>query len=299
MLSFGFSEMSNPLHLLNYHHLLYFWSVAREGGVARAAQRLFVSPSTVSAQIQELEQALGEKLFLRSGRKLEMTEMGRVVQRYADEIFSLGRELVETVKGMPSGRPARLNIGVDDVLPKLLVRRLLEPAFQGPDALQVVVQESPLRDLVAQLAQHTVDVVFTDSPLPAGTRVRAFTHLLGESSMSWFSAKRWLAAARKQFPRSLGEVPLLLPTTETAQRRELDAWLDAQGVRPKVAAEIADSALMKALGQSGVGLISDESTETVYELAWRLQNGRLIIEIGQRVEGHGVSTLRRASRGNA
>lgn len=254
MLSFGFSEMSNPLHLLNYHHLLYFWSVAREGGVARAAQRLFVSPSTVSAQIQELEQALGEKLFLRSGRKLEMTEMGRVVQRYADEIFSLGRELVETVKGMPSGRPARLNIGVDDVLPKLLVRRLLEPAFQGPDALQVVVQESPLRDLVAQLAQHTVDVVFTDSPLPAGTRVRAFTHLLGESSMSWFSAKRWLAAARKQFPRSLGEVPLLLPTTETAQRRELDAWLDAQGVRPKVAAEIADSALMKALGQSGVGV---------------------------------------------
>ena len=254
MLSFGISEMRTSLHQLNFHHLLYFWSVAREGGVVKASQRLFVSPSTISGQIQELEQALGEQLFVRVGRRLELTEMGRVVLRYSDEIFSLGRELVETVKGQPSGRPARLVVGVDDVLPKLLVRRLLAPAFAGPEPLHVVVQEMPLRDLVTQLAQHAVDVVFSDAPLPAGSRVKAYSHLLGESSLSWYAAPRWLRQARRGFPASLQQVPLLLPTSDAAQRRELDAWLESHGLRPRIAAEIADSALMKSLGQSGIGV---------------------------------------------
>lgn len=246
--------MSNPLHWLNYHHLLYFWTVAREGGVARAAERLFVSHSTISGQIHELESALGEKLFQRVGRNLELTEVGRVVYRYADEIFALGRELVDTVKGRPTGRPTRLVVGVDNVLPKLLVRRLLEPAFEGPEALQVTVLESPLRELVTQLSQHTLDVIFSDAPLPPGARVKAYSHFLGESSVSWFASAKLHKAAKRNFPKSLAEVPLILPTSDTALRRELDAWLESLDLQPQIAAEIADSALMKSLGQSGIGV---------------------------------------------
>jgi len=254
MLSFGFSEMRNSLQLLNFHHLHYFWSVAREGGVARAAARLFVSPSTISGQIQELEQTLGEPLFIRTGRRLELTEMGRVVLRYADEIFSLGQELVETVKGQPTGRPARLVVGVDDVLPKLLVRRLLSPAFSGTEKLHVVVLEAPLRALIGQLSQHALDVIFSDGPLPPGSRIKAYSHLLGESGVGWFAAPRWARKAARGFPETLAQVPLILSTEESAQRRELDAWLESRNIRPQIAAEVADSALMKSLGQSGVGV---------------------------------------------
>jgi LysR family transcriptional activator of nhaA len=246
--------MKPSLHQLNFHHLHYFWTVAREGGVTRAAARLFVSPSTISGQLHELEQALGEPLFARVGRRLELTEVGSVVLRYADEIFSLGQELVETLHGQRGGRPVRLVVGVDDVLPKLLVRRLLAPAFSGPDALRVVVLEAPLRELVTQLGQHSVDVVFSDGTLPPGSRIKAYSHLLGESGVGWFSAQRWARLASRGFPASLASVPLLLATEESAQRRELDAWLEARGIRPTIAAEVADSALMKSLGQMGVGV---------------------------------------------
>jgi LysR family transcriptional regulator, transcriptional activator of nhaA len=242
------------LEWLNYHHLLYFWTVAREGGVARAAARLHLTHPTVSGQIRELESALGEKLFVRVGRGLELTEMGRVVYRYADEIFALGRELLDTVKGRPTGRPARLVVGVDDVLPKLLVRRLLEPALRGSDPVRLVVHEAPMGELFARLSQHALDVVLSDSPLPPGSRVKAYAHLLGECGVTWFAVESIQKRAKRDFPRSLGVEPLILPTADTALRRALDPWFESHGLRPQIVAEIADSALIKAFGQSGLGI---------------------------------------------
>lgn len=241
---------------LNYHHLLYFWTVAREGGVARAAQRLHLTHPTISGQIRELETALGEKLFARAGRGLELTEMGRMVYRYADEIFALGRELLDTVKGRPTGRPVQLVVGVDDVVPKLLVRRLLEPALQGQVPAKLVVHEAPVRELFARLAQHGLDVVISDSPLPPGSRVKAYAHLLGECGVTWFGTEAMQRRAKRDFPQSLGREPLILPTEDTAFRRMLDPWFERHGLRPRVVAEIADSALIKAFGQKGLGIFS-------------------------------------------
>lgn len=239
---------------LNYHHLLYFWTVAKEGGVARAAERLHLTHPTISGQIRELEGALGEKLFVRAGRGLELTEMGRVVFRYADEIFGLGRELLDVVKRRPTGRPVELVVGVDDVLPKLLVRRLLEPALRGREPVRLVVHEASVRELFARLSQHSLDVVFSDSPLPPGSRVKAYAHLLGECGVTWFGVEALAKRAKRDFPACLGVEPLILPTEDTALRRALDPWFERQGLRPQVVAEIADSALIKAFGQNGLGL---------------------------------------------
>lgn len=239
---------------LNYHHLLYFWTVAREGGIARAAERLHLTHPTISGQIKELEAALGEKLLQRAGRGLELTEMGRVVYRYADEIQSLGREMVDTVRGRPSGGPARLVVGVDDVLAKLLVRRLLEPVFETGVPVRLVVHEAPLAELLTRLSQHALDVVISDSPIPPGSRIKAYAHVLGECGISWFGAEPLAGRARRGFPQSLAGEPLILPTEETALRRALDAWFERQGLRPNIVAEIADSALLKSFGQQGLGL---------------------------------------------
>lgn len=239
---------------LNYHHLLYFWTVAREGGVARAAARLHLTHPTISGQIRELEGALGEKLFVRVGRGLQLTEMGRVVFGYADEIFGLGRELMDTVKGRPTGRPVRLVVGVDDVLPKLLVMRLLEPALRGANPVHLVVHEAPVLELFARLAQHALDVVLSDSLPPAGTRFKAFAHPLGECGVTWFAVESIQKRAKRSFPRSLGVEPLILPTADTALRRALDPWFERQGLRPQIVAEIADSALIKSFGQTGLGI---------------------------------------------
>jgi LysR family transcriptional activator of nhaA len=239
---------------LNYHHLLYFWTVAKEGGVARAAERLHLTHPTISGQIRELERALGEKLFVRVGRGLELTEMGRVVYRYADEIFALGRELVDTVKRRPTGRPVELVVGVADVLPKLLVRRLLEPALRGRDPVRLVVHEGSTRELFAGLSQHTLDVVLSDAPLPPGSRVKAYSHLLGECGVTWFATEGLAKRAKREFPRSLGLEPLILPTEDSALRRALDPWFDEQGLRPRIVAELADGALVKSFGASGLGV---------------------------------------------
>jgi len=238
---------------LNYHHLLYFWTVAREGGVAKAAARLHLTHPTVSGQIRELEERLGEKLFVRVGRGLVLTEMGRVVYRYADEIFALGRELMDTVKGRPTGRPPRLVVGVDDVLPKLIVRRLLEPALRLPERVQMSVHEAPARELFGRLADQTLDVVLSDSPIPPQSPVKAYNHLLGECGVTWFAVERLARGLKKGFPRSLSSAPVLLPAEPTALRRALDAWFEKHALRPTLVAEFEDSALLKAFGQEGHG----------------------------------------------
>lgn len=239
---------------LNYHHLLYFWTVVREGSVARAAERLRLAPPTVSGQVRALEEALGEKLFARVGRRLEPTEMGRVVHRYADEIFSLGRELVDTVKGRPTGRPLRLVVGIGESLPKLVTRRLLQPALALPEPVRLVCIEDQPGKLLASLALHEADLVLSDAPVPPGLGVRAFSHLLGETGVGLFAAPALHARLKKGFPRSLEGAPVLLPTEDTALRRSLDAWVEEQGVRPRLVAECNDSALLKVFGQGGLGV---------------------------------------------
>jgi LysR family transcriptional activator of nhaA len=240
---------------LNYHHLRYFWAVAREGSVTRAAEKLHISQPTVSAQIRELEEALGERLFLRTGRTLALTDVGRTVFRYADEIFGLGRELLDTVKGRPTGRPARLSVGIANVVPKLVAYRLIEPALQLPEPVLIECVEDRPDRLLAELAVHTLDVVLNDAPVGPLVNVRAYSHLLGDCSVTVFGVPA-LARHARRFPASLDGAPFLLPTQNTALRRGLDQWFDEQRIRPQVVGEFEDSALLKVFGQAGRGLFT-------------------------------------------
>jgi LysR family transcriptional activator of nhaA len=239
---------------LNYHHLLYFWTVAREGTIARASQTLRLAPPTISAQIHALEETLGEKLFARAGRRLEPTDTGRLVLRFADEIFGLGREMLDTLRRRPTGRPLRLAIGAADVLPKLVAYRLIEPAMTMEDPVRLVVREDKPERLFAALAIHELDLVLTDAPIPPAVRIRGYSHLLAESPVTLFARPKIAASLRRRFPRSLDGAPLLLPAEATSLRRSLDHWLDARSLRPRIVAEIDDGALLMQFGQAGAGL---------------------------------------------
>lgn len=239
---------------LNYNHLFYFWLVAREGSIARACEQLQVTQPTISTQIRNLERSLGEKLFTRAGRGLQLTEAGRTTFSYADEIFSLGRELRDTLKDRPTGRPLRLTVGVSDVLPKLIVYRLLEPAFRLATPVQIVCREGKAEFLFAELAMHALDLVLNDAPVGTLVKVRAFSHLLGECPVSIFGTAELARVYRRGFPNSLNGAPFLLPTNNTSLRRSLEQWFDSQGIRPDVRGEFEDHALLKAFGQAGIGL---------------------------------------------
>ncbi len=218
---------------LNYHHLQYFWVVATEGSIVRASEKLRLAHPTISGQIHKLEEVLGEKLFARRGRHLVLTEAGHVAFRYADEIFSLGREFIDTLKGRATGRPLRLVVGVADVLPASLVRRFLEPAFRLNQPVRVICRaDKSVDELVAELALHRLDVVLADGPAPSGIPVRAFSHPLGECGTSFFAARRLAASMKRKFPRSLDGVPFLLPGAPSTVRRSLEQWLVSRDVRP-------------------------------------------------------------------
>ena len=234
---------------LNYHHLLYFWTAAREGGIARAAEKLRLSQPTISAQIRLLEESLGERLFQRQGRTLVMTDVGRLVYRYADDIFTVGRELLETLRGRPPGRPLQLAIGVANAVPKLIAYRLLRPAVESAEPVYVICREDNAEQLTTQLATHALDVVITDTPAPPHVRVKVFNHLLGESDTAFFAPAARAARLRRHFPRSLNEAPLLVPTANAALRRGLEDWFERENLRPRLAGEFEDSALMKVFGQ--------------------------------------------------
>ncbi len=241
---------------LNYHHLRYFWAVVREGGVTRASEKLNVSQPTVSAQLRELEEALGEPLFERRGRTLELTEMGRVVHRYADEIFAIGQELVDTVKKRPTGRPARLSVGVADAVPKLIAHRLLLPALVGPEPVVLSCVEGSSERLLSDLATHGLDVVISDAPVPPSVRVKAFSHLLGECGVAVFGSAEWAGRLASGFPASLDGAPFLMPTQHSSARRGLDAWFEREGLRPRVVGEFDDPALLKTFGSTGLGVFT-------------------------------------------
>lgn len=241
---------------LNYHHLYYFWTVAREGTIVRASETLQVGQPALSTQLRQLEKSLGLKLFQKSGRNLELTESGRTLYRYADEIFSLGREMLDTVKGRSTGKPIRFIVGIVDVVPKLIAKRLLEPALQLPDPLRLICYEDTLERLLAELALQNVDIILSDTPLTGAMKVRAFNHLLGESTVAIFGTKSLCRQYHKGFPGSLDGAPFLLPHRFSALRRSLESWLDANGLHPLIRAEFDDSALLEVFGEAGEGLFA-------------------------------------------
>jgi LysR family transcriptional activator of nhaA len=241
---------------LNYHHLLYFWTVAREGGISRAAEKLRLSQPAVSAQIKALEAALGERLFQRQGRTLVLTDVGRLVDRYATEIFTTANEMLETLKGRPSGGAVRLAVGVANAVPKLVVYRLLRPAIEGPVPVQVTCSEGDPEQLLAQLATHALDVVISDTPAAPRVRVKVFNHLLGESGTTFFAGRALARRLRPRFPRSLDGAPILLPTANTSVRRALEQWFESEGMRPRVAGEFEDPALLMTFGEASRALFA-------------------------------------------
>lgn len=244
---------------LNYHHLLYFWTVAKEGSVTRAGEQLRLAQPTISAQLRALEEALGEPLFVRTGRRLELTDTGRMAYRYADEIFSLGREFLDAVRDRPTGRPLRLSVGVVDVMSKLMAFRLLSPALRLEQPVHMSCREDRPDRLLAELALHALDLVLADAPTPPGSSVRAFNHLLGESEVSVFAPRQLAASYRRRFPASLDGAPFLVPTEQASLRRSLTQWFDAQGVRPRIVAEFDDAALLQTFARAGHGLFAAPS----------------------------------------
>jgi LysR family transcriptional activator of nhaA len=241
---------------LNYHHLRYFWTVAKEGSLARAAAKLHVSQPSISEQIRELEDALGEKLFRREGRNNKLTDAGQVVFGYADEIFTLGRELMNAVKQRPGARELRFYVGVVDSFPKLVTNEILSPVFAMPQTVHVICREGKMEDLLAQLAAHRLDLVLTDEPASSSTNFKTFSHPLGETSTTFCAAKKLAAKLMRGFPKSLHDAPALLPAENTTLRRALEKWFREQQITPRVTAEFEDLALMKVMAAEGRGFIA-------------------------------------------
>lgn len=238
---------------LNYHHLHYFWVVAREGSIVAATRVLNLTQPTISAQIRMLEESLGEKLFRKRGRGLVLTDVGRTVYEYADEIFSLGQELKDVVRGRATGKLPKLFVGIADVVPKLIAFRLLEPAFGVTPRADIICREAPPQRLFGDLAVNALDLVISDTPIGQGVNVKAFNHLLGESGTTIFATAELAKQYRKGFPRSLEGAPMLLPD-RSESRRTLDHWFETNDIRPSIVAEAADSALLKRFGSAGLGL---------------------------------------------
>jgi LysR family transcriptional regulator, transcriptional activator of nhaA len=243
---------------LNYHHLFYFWTVAHEGSVTAAAGKLQLSRPTVTGQLRSLERSLGNKLFLQSGRRLSLTEFGLTVLSYADDIFARGEELQRTVRGV-AGEAHRFIVGVPDELPKLIVFRLLQPAFRMAERPRIICREGKRDDLLADLAVHRLDLVLSDTPLDSSSSVKAFNHKLGECGLTFFARGDIAKKLKRNFPASLSGHPMLLPTPSTAMRRIIDRWLDEQGIQPSITGEFDDSALMKVFGQAGGGVFPSPS----------------------------------------
>jgi len=243
---------------LNYHHLLYFWTVAKEGGLRKASEKLHVSQPSISTQIRKLEEAFGEKLFQRKGRVLVLTDTGQVALSYAEEIFSLGGELLNTVKQHTPARQRamRVTIGVEDSFPKLLSYDILKPVLGLNPPVHLVCREGKAEDLLAQLAMHRLDAVLADEPPTGAVKAHTFGHLLGESSVAFCAVRKLASALRKGFPKSLNGAPALLPTANTTLRRSLEEWFHAIGVQPRVVAEFEDGALMKIAAADGHGFIA-------------------------------------------
>jgi LysR family transcriptional activator of nhaA len=264
---------------LNYHHLYYFWTAVREGSVSAAARKLRLAQPTVSGQLKALEDSFGLALFNRKGNKLGLTDAGSHVYRYADEIFTLGRELRESLAGRLATRRSRLVVGIADVMPKLIAHRLLDPALRGDDGVRLLCYEDRHDRLMADLALHELDVVLSDMPVGPADTIQGFSHLLGESGVSLFAKPKVAERLRRHFPSSLDGVAFLLPIEHTSLRRALTKWLDQKGLRPQIRGEFQDSAMLTVFGQLGAGVFA---APTVIEDDLRSQHR---VEVIARLDG--------------
>jgi len=244
---------------LNYHHLLYFWTAAKEGSITAAARSLNLSQPALSTQIRQLEESLGEKLFEKSGRGLRLSSAGQLAFRYAEEIFTLGREFQHQLQGHPTGRALHLLAGISDVLPKLMVHRLLRPALELGQPVRLSCREASLPSLLQALQAHEIDIVLSDAPCTPQAGPRAFNHLLGECGVDLFGAPGLLERHPGPFPEGLEGAPFLLPSTGHALRRSLDAWFQRRGLHPVVLGEFDDSALLETFGAEGLGFFAAPS----------------------------------------
>jgi LysR family transcriptional activator of nhaA len=239
---------------LNYSHLLYFWTVAQEGSVRRASEVLHLTPQTISGQIKLLEESIGAPLLQRVGRGVALTDTGRLVHQYAEEIFALGAELSQRMQSVQPGAPVALNIGIVSTLPKLVSHLTLQPVLQSGDATRLVCKEGQLENLLGELAVHRLDLVLSDRPIPPGLNVRAYNHELGTSAIGFFVNKRQARKFKSSFPQSLNHEAMLLPVNTSALRRRLDDWFESEAITPNIVAEFDDSALLKAFGGIGSGV---------------------------------------------
>lgn len=249
-------ERLSDTEFLNYHHLRYFWSVAKEGSLRRASDKLKVSQPSMSTQIKLLEAALGEPLFRPSGRSLQLTEFGQLVFGYAEEIFALGSEILRATKHAPGVRTLRLHVGIVDSFPKLMSHDILRPVFEHQPPVRLTCHEGKLADLVSQVSTHRIDVVLSDEPVSPGIAGKVFNHLLGSSAIGFCAMPSLAKKLKGRFPRNLDGAPMLLPTQNCSLRRDLENWFRRVGIQPQVVAEFEDAALAKITATSGMGILA-------------------------------------------
>lgn len=239
---------------LNYKHLRYFWMVAKSGSIARASEQLHLTPQSISGQLSEFEETLGVELFRRVGRGLELTDMGQRLLVYAEQIFSLGDELLDLVRDRAPQAGVPFRVGIADSVPKMVAYRLVEPSLKLPDPVRLICREGRLAMLLGDLAVHRLDMVIADRPMPGNLNVRGYDHLLGESGVSVFAHASLLPALGGDFPANLDNVPFLMPGEDVALHPRLRRWFEGERLRPRIVGEFDDSALLYAFGQAAAGL---------------------------------------------
>ena len=292
---------------LNLKHLRYFWSVASNGSITKAAEVLYVTPQTISGQLRDLEHQVGSKLFAKEGRNLAMTETGRLVFSYADEMFRLGMELQDVLAGRTPGTALTLKVGVAMVVPKLLAYRVLEPVLQMTESVRLICHEASLIDLLADLSVHKLDVVLADSPINPTLNIRAYNHILGESGISFFTTPDQAGDLQTDFPASLDGTPMLMPSGGSTLRRDLEVWFEHRGISPVVVAEFDDRALMKAFGERGTGVFTSPTAVeqdvlekygvTMIGRAEELTERYYLISAERRIKHPAVAVITNAARG--
>lgn len=292
---------------LNYHHLYYFWTIAREGSIVKAGEKLRLAQPTLSTQVKALEEALGEKLFTKAGRNLELTDTGRMVYRYADEIFGLGQEMLETLKGRSGAKVLRFSVGISDALSKLMIHRLLEPALALKTPIRLLCREDKTARLLGDLVTHQLDLVLADMPMGPQTRIKAYNHLLGEYSVGIFGSPQLVQRHAGDFPGCLQGAPLLLPSEGTTLRRGIEAWTKQEKLQCVMTGEFDDSALMKSFGQAGMGFfaapaIIGEEVERQYQvqqigIATSIKERIFAISIEKKITHPAVLAIARAAKG--
>ncbi len=244
------------MNWLNYHHLQYFWTVAKEGSIQKASKTMNLTQPTISKQIRLLEDQLGEPLFNRVSRRLELTDTGRLAFDYADEIFSLGNEFLESMKGVSTRRPQRLRVGASDAIPKLISHRILAPVVGGNSRTHLICEEGQTDQLLAELSIQRLDLVLTDAPIAGNAKVKAFNHFLGDSGITFFARPSLARQLKGTFPKNIDGAPFLALTDNTITRRSLERWFDSKAIRPRIIAEFHDSALLKVFGREGDGIFA-------------------------------------------